>query len=85
MSGTPSNGTISKNSNEVWSGVVASTGTASFYRFAGLTDDTLATTTEIRLQGTVGVAGADLNFSSVNFTANDTKTINSYSIALPTA
>lgn len=62
---TATGGVILKASAEVWSGNNVADGTASFFRFSGLADAAGLSTTEKRIQGTVGLAGADLNLSSV--------------------
>ncbi|RZL88830.1 MAG: hypothetical protein EOP82_21680 [Variovorax sp.] len=77
-------GTIAK-ASEVWSGVNAATGTATYFRFIAATgDDGTLSTTQKRLQGTVGTSGADLNLSSVNLTATAVQTIDAANITLPT-
>lgn len=84
MAAAATAGVIAKASAETWSATVASTGTALYYRHVGSTDDGTSSTTQPRVQGTVGVAGADMNLSSVELTASATQTIDYYSIALPT-
>lgn len=82
---TPVGGTLPKNPAEVWKGTVGATGAATFYRFAALLDDGLLSTVEKRLQGTVGTVNADLIFSNVNFVSGNTKQVDAYNVALPTA
>jgi hypothetical protein len=82
--GTPADGVISKAAAEIWSGVNAATGTASFFRYVAPADTGVASTVEKRVQGTVALAGGDLNISSLGLTAAATQTLNSFSIALPT-
>lgn len=62
-------GTIEKDAAQVWQGTCAATGTASFCRFALPADVGDLSTTAVRLQGDVGVAGKFLNLSSVSLTA----------------
>ena len=83
MDAAASNGVAVKNSGETWSGTVASTGTASFFRYSGLTDAGGLSTTERRLQGTVGTALADLLVSSTTFTATNLRQIDTFNIAMP--
>lgn len=85
MGTTPASGVLGKNATEVWKGQVVATGTATFYRFAGLTDGGALSTTLKRVQGTVGTVAADLIFSSVAFVVGDYKQVDSYNVALPTA
>jgi hypothetical protein len=87
MAAASSAGVLGKNTGEVWRGLVVATATATFYRFSGLADDGTLSTVTKRIQGTVGVVGADLNFSDVNFVAGPSnyKSIESFNIAMPTA
>lgn len=82
---TPINGVISKNSAEVWRGQNVANGVASFFRFSALADAGGASTTEKRLQGTIGTVGADLNLSSTTMVSGNYRTIDSFNIAQPTA
>ena len=75
--------TLSKAPAEVWSGVNAAGGTATFYRHVAVGDDGTLSTSRPRLQGTVGTAGAELNLSSVNLVSGATQTVDYYSITLP--
>lgn len=76
-------GVISK-AVETWSGTNAASGTATFYRHVAVGDDGTLSTTQARIQGTVAVAGADLNISNTALVAAATQTIDSYNVALPT-
>jgi hypothetical protein len=83
--GAPALGVIAKNT-EVWSGVVAASGTASWYRFyANTADAGAADTTYIypRIDGAVGTSGRELNVTSVYLTAGASCTVDSFSITLP--
>lgn len=85
MNTVSASGVLGKNPAEVWSGLISNSGTAAFYRFSSLTDAGLLSTTEKRVQGVVGTVGADLNFSSVAFVSGNSKNIDTYDIAQPTA
>jgi len=85
MEAAPVAGVLGKNSSEIWRGLIIANGLASFYRFQDLADDGSFSTVNKRLQGTVGVVGADLNFSNVNFVAGNYKAIDSFNVAMPTA
>ncbi len=74
---------IQKNSSEVWQGTNVATGIASFCRFELGSDTGNSSSTEVRLQGDVGVAGKFLNLSSVALTSGATQSIESFSIAFP--
>jgi hypothetical protein len=77
-------GILSKEGDETWQGTIGASGTASFFRFVTSTDTGALSTTENRLQGTVGVLGAELNLSSIALTASSVQTINHFNVALPT-
>lgn len=81
--GTAANGSIGKASGETWAGTVLATGNAVWFRHVGSADTGAASTTEPRFQGRVGVAGAELNISSLALTAGDTRTVNYANISLP--
>ncbi len=81
--GSASGGVIQKAGGETWSGTNAATGTASFYRHVLSADDGTSSSSAARLQGTVGVAGADMNLSSVSLTSGATQTLNFYSVTVP--
>lgn len=77
-------GVLSKEASETWKGTNAATGTAQWYRFVGAADDGLASTSQPRIQGSVGTAGADLNLSDVALVAAEEQVINHYAVVLPT-
>ena len=82
---TPVGGVLSKNAAETWSGVNAASGTATFYRFVTAADSGSASTTESRLQGTVGVTGEGINLTAGTALASAaTTSIDSYGIEIPT-
>lgn len=76
-------GSLSKASGEVWSGTNLATGTAGYFRHVAAGDDATSSTTQARIQGSVGTSGADLNLSSVSLTSAATQTIDYYSVSLP--
>lgn len=78
-------GVLVKAPADIWSGVNAATGTASFYRHVAVSDDGTLSTTQARVQGLVATAGADMNLSSVSLVSAATQTVDFYSLALPTA
>lgn len=77
-------GAIAKNASETWKGVNANSGTATFFRHVAPGDDGTASTTQRRLQGTVGTSGADLNLSSIILAAGADQLISFYNASLPT-
>lgn len=87
MAASATNGAIQKNGAETWSGTVtgAGTQTAGYYRHVAAGDTGGASTTEKRIQGTIGVIGEDMNFTSTSLTNGTIQTIDYYVISLPTA
>ncbi len=75
-------GVLSKDAN-AWSGVAAASGTASYFRLVVNTDTGVLSTSELRLQGTVGTSGADLNMSSVSIVISATQTIDTFDLTMP--
>lgn len=80
----PAAGVLPKAAAQVWSGVNAASGTATFYRFAGAADTGVLSTSEYRVQGTIGLAGADMNLTSTVLVSGATQAIDYFVIALPT-
>ena len=78
------NGVISKSAGETWNGEIDYTNTATFFRFVGVGDTDALSTTEPRVQGTIGLVGADLNLSNTALVSPGVQTINHFNIALPT-
>lgn len=74
-----------KKASETWSGVVASSATAGYFRIVAAGDTGAISTTEARVQGVVGnTASADLFFTNPALTSGDTKTLAAFSVELPT-
>lgn len=81
-------GVLSKSAT-AWSGVVAATGTAGYWRLEGcntpintsLADATA--TPRYRIQGTCGLSGSDMTFGSTTLTAGLTHTVDTFSITIP--
>lgn len=82
--GDPDNGALSKDSTQVWSGEGINDGTASFFRFVTQADTGAASPTEVRIQGTVGGAGADMFVQSAVITEDTNYTIDYFTIVIPT-
>ena len=80
----PADGMISKTPSEVWSGNNVDDGDATFCRLRKAGDTGTASTSALRVQGTVGVAGADLNLSSVSLVSEAPQAINFATIVFPT-
>lgn len=75
-------GLLVKPSGATWTGDNVATGTATHFRLV-LPDDTgAASTTAPRLQGSVGVVGADLNLDTVSLVSGLPTPINSFNIGI---
>ena len=79
----PVNGVLQKTAAENWSGNVATTGVASFYRLCVGADNgsAAAAAGNYRVQGTIGTdASFDLMFGSTALTAGTPQGINTYQL-----
>lgn len=76
-------GTILKNASEVWSGLNVASGTASFYRFVSSADTGVLSTTEPRIQGTIGLAGTDMVLSNTTLVSGATQTVDYFAVNMP--
>ena len=79
-------GTIDKNSAETWTAVVATSGTAGWFRFKGSIADAGATDSTgiyIRMDGAIATSGAEYNVSSTTLTAAATHTVSTFPITQP--
>jgi hypothetical protein len=77
-------GAIAKEPTQVWQGDAGATDVATFFRYEQQADDQTTSTTQIRIQGTVGGAGADLFVASTSFVSATTYTIDLFSLSIPT-
>jgi hypothetical protein len=77
-------GVLLKAPAEVWSGVNGAGGTATFYRHVAVGDTGVASTTQARVQGSIGIAGADMNLTSTTLANGATQTVDFYTLNLPT-
>ena len=80
--GAPSSGSMSK-STDTWSGTIANSGTAGYFRFVRPDDDGTESTTAIRIQGAIATSGAEYNIANLSLTATQTHTVDDYSITEP--
>ncbi len=84
--GTPSDGSISKSSSEVWTGIAVQTGTAGFFRLYANATDTGGNDSSYqypRIDGTIATSGADLNMTSTSIRSGATITIDTFTLTLP--
>ncbi len=80
-----SQGTLSKDPNETWSGVGDADGTAGWFRIYDNNYTTGASTTAKRLDGAVATSGAELNMSNTSIQSGVTTTIDSFDLTLPSS
>src|SRR5580765_4924411 len=69
-------GVLAKKSTETWSGVNGATATATYYRLIAVGDTGGLSTTEARIQGTIGTGAGDMNFGTTALVSGDTLPIN---------
>ena len=77
-------GALFKTAAEVWSGINAAGGVATFYRHVAVGDTGVLSTTQARVQGTISVIGDDMNLTSTTLINGSSQTLPSYAIYLPT-
>lgn len=75
-------GILSKPAAETWSGTNAAGGNCSFYRLVASADTGAASSTDKRVQGTVGVVGADLNLDDTALVLGAPQGITSYNVSV---
>jgi hypothetical protein len=79
-------GVIAKATAETWRFTGLAAGTAGWYRFwpAGGTP-TNTSSTEARIDGSIGTSGADMNVSNLAIEVSQVNTIDSYTFTMPAA
>lgn len=77
-------GVIAKCSEEVWSGLGVAAGTASWFRLCGNATDAGALSTVLpRIDGTVGVSGADATISNTQIVVDAPYTVDTFALTFP--
>lgn len=66
---------------ETWSGTNVASGVASFFRHVLAADTGALSTSALRIQGTVGAGGADLNLGNVSLTSGVACPVAFYSVS----
>lgn len=74
---------IEKNADELWRGTNVASGIATFCRLELSSDTGNSSTTEIRIQGDVGVVGKFCNIRTVSLDSGAPQNVDSLSIAMP--
>lgn len=80
----PAAGIIGKEPTEVWTGINAASGTATFYRHVAVGDTGALSVLEPRIQGNIATFGAEMNLTSTVLASGATQTLDFYTIAIPT-
>jgi len=80
--GEASEGKISKNSSEVWSGTAVATGTAGWFRLKTKADDDQQSDYFERIDGAIGTSGAELNMVNTYIETGSVQTISSFEISI---
>ncbi|WP_220815692.1 hypothetical protein [Pseudomonas paralcaligenes] len=83
LASTATGGVISKNPDEAWRATALANGVATWFRWCLPNDTGVASSTAVRIQGSVNTAGAELNFSSVNFTVGAIQKVDYFAVAMP--
>ncbi|MCD5994148.1 hypothetical protein KDX38_11035 [Pseudomonas sp. CDFA 602] len=78
----PSAGQVTKSTSEIWSGTVLASGTANFFRMEDSSDAGAASASAVRIQGTIGLDGADMNFGNTALVAGNIRQINLFVISV---
>jgi hypothetical protein len=76
-------GVLSKDADEVWSGEGLADGTAGWFRMYDNAAVAGASTSEIRLDGSVATSGGQFNMSNTSITDGGTTTVDSASLTMP--
>jgi hypothetical protein len=82
--GEPTAGTIGIKGGETWQVAATATGTASFFRYViKATDDDTLSTTQVRIQGTIGTSGSDIIIGNTTVTSGAMQTIDQFDLTAP--
>ena len=80
----PAAGTVPKAAGSVWKFTGLAVGTAGWFRLQGnAADSGLASTTLPRLDGSIGVSGADLNLSNISVVVGAPSTVDVFQFTIP--
>jgi hypothetical protein len=77
-----SNGSISKNPTEVWSGTAVASGTAGWFRLQTYGDTESLSEADERIDGAIATSGAELNMSNTYISAGAVQTISVFDITI---
>lgn len=77
-------GVLAKNVSS-WSGVVSAAGVAGYFRFYCTAGTSGSSATDRRVDGNIGVSGADMVLANTSLVAGATLTIDTFSLEVPSA
>jgi hypothetical protein len=80
---TASDGTLVKSTSETWSGNNVASGTATFFRLVKTGDAGDASTSAIRIQGTVGVGGVDMQMTNPTLVSGAPQAFDYFYLTMP--
>lgn len=80
---TAPSGVLTKNLSEEWESNNVATGDATFFRFVKSSDTGTSSTSQVRIQGTVGLAGADMQISNTSLVLGAPQKIEYFNVAMP--
>lgn len=80
---TAPSGVLTKNLSEEWESDNVASGSATFFRFVKSSDTGSSSTTEVRIQGTVGLAGTDMQISNTALLVGAPQKIEYFNVAMP--
>ena len=81
----PASGTVSKTAAEVWTTPATdAAGTCKYFRLVATVDAGGLSTSAPRVQGSIGLAGADMNLTNAAVTLGVPWTLNYFTVGLPT-
>lgn len=76
-------GAVVKDASQVWQGEYLANGTPTFFRLETLADTGTSSTSAIRVQGNIKLAGGDLNLSSLTAVSGAPQVIDTGVIVIP--
>lgn len=76
-------GVLVKSLSEIWESDVIAGGTPTFFRFVKGADTGVASTSEVRIQGSVGLAGTDMQISSATLIISAPQKLDYFNVAMP--
>lgn len=74
---------ITKKPTETWRGEALATGVPTYFRWVTGADAGVSSSVLPRIQGKVGLAGVELNFSSLNFVEGAIQKVDYFVVAMP--